>query len=80
MYSNMMTHELSAERKRSIIIILMVLHLRLADLLILENTGKVWKILENITQTFPVHLDFTTNGFVCGGQIRSQVWVEYSTI
>jgi hypothetical protein len=49
----------------------------IADLLILENTGKVWKILENIIQTFPVHLDFTTKGFVCGDQIRSRVWVEY---
>ena len=48
-----------------------------SDLLILENTGKVWKILENIIQTFPVHLDFTTKGFVCEGQIRSRVWVEY---
>jgi hypothetical protein len=24
-----------------------------------------------------VHLDFTTKGFVCRGQIRSRVWVEY---
>jgi hypothetical protein len=48
-----------------------------ADLLI---TGKHRQSLENIaniTQTYPVHLDFTTKGFVCGGQIRSRVWVEY---